>query len=217
MKIRWEGFYTPTRDARNLKLSGYKTPPTHTASGSVISKMSRRLFVLALLACAAVSRAHDPGLSSLHLAARPDSVDVLLQFAPADAALLVPLDTDGDGRVSRPEFEAARPLLDALPARWLALRRGDEPIALRAMSVHFEEKQNNIVLRMIIPAAPAGDWTLLFPKLIALPPGHRQLVVAVGPDGRIAAQKPVEASQPWLALTWPAATPPAPGPGNRKI
>ena len=153
---------------------------------------------------AAVARAHDPGLSSLHLAARPGSVDVLLQFAPADAALLVSLDTDGDGRVSRAEFEAARPLLDALPAQWLAVRRGDEPITVRAMSVHFEEKENNIAFRIIIPTTPTGDWTLLFPKLIGLPPGHRQLVVAIGLDGRTAAQKMVEVSQPWLAITWPA-------------
>lgn len=205
MKNRWEGFYTPTRDARNLKLSGYKTPPTHTADGGVISKMSRGLLALALLAGAAVSRAHESGQSSLHLAASPGSVSVLLQFAPADVALLVPLDTDGDGRISRAEFEAARPVLDALPAQWLAVRRDDKPIELRAMTVHFEEKENNLVFRVIIPAMPAGNWTLLLPKLIALPPGHRQVVVAVGPDGSIAAQKIVEATQPWLAITWPAA------------
>jgi hydrogenase/urease accessory protein HupE len=164
------------------------------------------LAVFILLAGLSAARAHDPGLSSLHLTARDGTVDVVLQFAPADAALLAPLDADGDGRVTRAEFEAARSALDAVPAQWLGLRGGDKPLTLQPMSVHLEEADNNLSFRAIIPAPATGEWTLLFPGLISLPPGHRELVT-VTTAGGVVLEKLIQADQPWLTVAWPAASP----------
>jgi hydrogenase/urease accessory protein HupE len=181
----WEGFYTPT-----------------------VSRLRAGLFTLALAWLGApVARAHDPGLSSLHLTARDGAVEITLQFAPADAAHLAPLDADGDGRVTRAEFETARPGLDAIAGQWLALRQGEQPLALRPMSTGFEEEGDNIAFRAIVPAPASGEWMLFFPRLIALPPGHRQSVTVSLADGRAFATRLVEADQPWLAVTWPASSP----------
>ena len=172
----------------------------------------------ALLA-AATLRAHDPGLSTLHLVARDGAVEFVLQFAPGDAAYVAPLDGDGDGRVTRAEFEAARPALGQTVARWAALRPASSPF--QPMSAQFEERDNNVLFRALLPEAPAGAWTLFLPRLIELPPGHRQLVTVVGRSGAVIAEQMLDASQPWLAFSWSAAplahagaTAPAPAPST---
>jgi hydrogenase/urease accessory protein HupE len=160
--------------------------------------------VLACFAATAAGRAHDPGLSSLHLTARDGIVEIKLQFAPADTARLVPLDTNGDGAVSRAEFETARPALDHLVSDWLAIRDGDRPLAVQPMSVQLEGS-DNLCFRAIVAAPATGSWTLLLPRLIALPPGHRQAVSASLAEGAPFFQQLVEAAQPWQTVTWPAA------------
>lgn len=171
--------------------------------------MRAGLFVLALAWLgAAAGRAHDPGLSSLRLTARDGAVEITLQFAPTDAAHLAPLDADADGRVTRAEFEAARPALDVVAGQWLALRQGEQPLALRPMSVGFEEDGDNLAFRAIVPAVPTGEWMLFFPRLIGLPPGHRQSVTVALADGPPFVETLVEAGQPWLTVAWPAAASP---------
>jgi len=176
-----------------------------------VSRFLRLVSILAALAGAARLPAHDPGLSSLHLVGRGDSVDLVLQFAPVDAAYLAPLDRDGDGRVTRGEFEAARPALADFASRWMQVRDPAGPQLLTGLTASLQEQDNNVVIRAVVPVAPHGSWTLLFPRLLGLPPGHRHHVTVQVAGGGLVTEKLIDASEPWLAVAWdagPAASPP---------
>ena len=63
--------------------------------------------------------AHDPGLSSLTIRQRTNSLEATLTLAVKDAAQLVELDEDHDGIVSQVEFDRGRSQLEAAVARQL--------------------------------------------------------------------------------------------------
>ncbi len=167
----------------------------------------RSWLVAAVLVLVAGPRAnaHEAGLSTLELVARSNWVEVVVQFSPSDIALLIPIDSDGNGVVSRAEFEAARPQLDTLAAKWLKFRAGDAPLTLKPSGAQYDEAGNNIVLRATVPTPPTGTWVLTLPMLINLPPDHRQYTIAGFAVDKIVAEKMITAEQPWLVLDWSAA------------
>ena len=63
--------------------------------------------------------AHDPGLSSLTIRPRPNSLEATLMLAVKDAAQLAALDDDRDGIVTKAEFAQDRSQLEAVVATQL--------------------------------------------------------------------------------------------------
>ena len=55
-----------------------------------------------------MARAHDPGLSTGQFKILPDRLETELTFARADIEAIARLDTDGDGKVSKSEWNAAQ-------------------------------------------------------------------------------------------------------------
>src|SRR5215470_9795558 len=65
------------------------------------------------------AEAHDPGLSSLTIRQRANSLEATLTLAVRDAAQLVELDYDRDGIVTQAEFARGRSQLEAVVAAQL--------------------------------------------------------------------------------------------------
>src|SRR5438034_1442266 len=87
--------------------------------------------------------AHDPGLSSLTIRQRTNSLEAILTLAVKDAVQLVELDEDHDGIVSQVEFDRGQSHLDAAVARQLLIAP-DGKVA-KAQSVRSQLDQNNNV------------------------------------------------------------------------
>ena len=67
--------------------------------------------------------AHDPGLSSLTIRQRTNSLEATLTLAVKDAAQVAELDEDHDGIVTQAEFAQTRSQLETAVARQLFIAR----------------------------------------------------------------------------------------------
>ncbi|WP_438481182.1 HupE/UreJ family protein [Oleiharenicola lentus] len=156
------------------------------------------------LAAALLSRAHEPGLSSLHLVGRPGWGEAVIQFAPTDFLFLAPIDTNKDGALSRAEFEAGRAEIEHTALSWLQVNVSGKPAPQRSLGVQFQDKENNIVLNVLIDAAPLEIWNLEFPRLKDLPERHRQFLTAAGQSRRVVMETLIAASSPQVTVNWSA-------------
>jgi hydrogenase/urease accessory protein HupE len=135
--------------------------------------------LLVLICLAAPLAAHDPGLSSATLWLHPDHLQATLSFGPADIEALMPMDLDGDGRVSDSEFDETRPVLERLVREGVGINLDDgavtpsEAIAERTA----DPRGRNIEIRLRFPIAP-GFSRLSFRNALlpSLPSGHRHYV-----------------------------------------
>ena len=117
--------------------------------------------------------AHDPGLSSLTIRQRTNSLEATLTLAVKDAAQLAELDEDHDGIVTQAEFAQTRSQLETAVARQLFIA-ADGKVA-KAQSVHSRLDQNNNVEVLLNFDAVVFSSLEIQSKLIAsLPLGHRQ-------------------------------------------
>lgn len=161
-------------------------------------------------------RAHDPGLSTLHVVARDQGTEFMLQLAPADAALLYPLDANRDGRVSDAEFADAQPVLATALARWVLVEpAGMLPAPWTGLSAQHDSAGSNVTLRGRLSRAPQGTWTLRLVRLPELPAAHRHLVTVVDASGSIIAEHRLSPAQPEATFAWQPTVRPtdAPRPG----
>ena len=117
--------------------------------------------------------AHDPGLSSLTMRQRTNSLEATLTLAVKDAVQLVELDEDHDGIVTQDEFAQKRSQLETAVARQLFIVP-DGKVA-KAQSVHSRLDQNNNVEVLLNFDAVGFSSLEIQSKIIAsLPFGHRQ-------------------------------------------
>ena len=117
--------------------------------------------------------AHDPGLSSLTIRQRTNSLEATLTLAVKDAVQLVELDEDHDGIVTQAEFAQTRSQLETAVAKQLFIAP-DGKVA-KAQSVHSRLDQNNNVEVLLNFDAIGFSSLEIQSKIIAsLPLGHRQ-------------------------------------------
>jgi hydrogenase/urease accessory protein HupE len=117
--------------------------------------------------------AHDPGLSSLTIRQRTNSLEATLTLAVKDAVQLVELDEDHDGIVTQAEFARSRPQLEAVVERQVVITAAEKVI--KNKSVHSRLDGNNNVEVLLNFDAVAFFNLEIQSKLIAsLPLGHRQ-------------------------------------------
>ena len=117
--------------------------------------------------------AHDPGLSSLTMRQRTNSLEATLTLAVKDAVQLVELDEDHDGIVTQGEFAQTRSQLETAVARQLFIVP-DGKVA-KAQSVRSRLDQNNNVEVLLNFDAVGFSSLEIQSKIIAsLPFGHRQ-------------------------------------------
>jgi len=117
--------------------------------------------------------AHDPGLSSLTLRARPNGLEATLTLAVRDAAQLATVDDDGPGVVTQVEFARSRLQLEAAVARQLLITADGRVLKVQSIRSDFDEKNN---VEVHLDFGPITFSSLeIQSNLIASPPlGHRQ-------------------------------------------
>ena len=117
--------------------------------------------------------AHDPGLSSLTIQQRTNSLEATLTLAVKDAARVAELDEDNDGRVTQAEFEQTRSLLETAVTRQLFIApdgKVAEPQSVRSKL----DKNNNVEVRLDFPANGCSSLEIQSKIIASLPLGHRQ-------------------------------------------
>ena len=117
--------------------------------------------------------AHDPGLSSLTIRQRTNSLEATLTLAVKDAAQVAELDEDHDGIVTQAEFAQTRSQLETAVAKQLFVAP-DGKVA-KAQSVHSRLDQNNNVEVLLNFDGVVFSSLEIQSKIIAsLPFGHRE-------------------------------------------
>src|SRR5262249_27623729 len=94
--------------------------------------------VLMILATASAF-AHDPGLSAAEVTLDGTKASARLTFARGDIEMVAPMDTDRDGRVTQPEFEAVEGRLESLAKESFALSADGEEASPSAVAVGLDE------------------------------------------------------------------------------
>ena len=150
--------------------------PGQAASARLAGPRIIRSAFLALLFSLLPSQqvtAHDPGLSSLTIRPRPNSLEATLTLAAKDAAQLAELDENHDGTVTRVEFGRSRWQLEAAVTKQLFIAADGKVLKVQSIRSNFDEK-NNVEVHLDF-GAPTFSGLEVQSKLIAsLPRGHRQ-------------------------------------------
>ena len=117
--------------------------------------------------------AHDPGLSSLTIRQRTNSLEATLTLAVKDAAQVAELDEDHDGIVTQAEFAQTRSQLETAVARQLFIA-ADGKVA-KAQSVHSRlDENNNVEVLLNFDAVGFSSLEIQSKIIASLPLGHRQ-------------------------------------------
>jgi hydrogenase/urease accessory protein HupE len=117
--------------------------------------------------------AHDPGLSSLTIRARPNSLDATLTLAVRDAAQLAELDNDHDGTVTQVEFDRSRSHLEAVAAGQLVVAPGGKVAKAQFVRSRLDEN-NNVEVHLDFHTAVFSSLEIQSKLIASLPRGHRQ-------------------------------------------
>jgi hydrogenase/urease accessory protein HupE len=117
--------------------------------------------------------AHDPGLSSLTIRPRPNSLEATLTLAVKDAAQLAALDDDRDGIVTKAEFAQDRSQLEAVVATQLIVAP-DGRLAKPAFIRSRLDENNNVEVHLDFGGAVFSSLEVQSKLIASLPSGHRQ-------------------------------------------
>ena len=117
--------------------------------------------------------AHDPGLSSLTIRQRTNSLEATLTLAVKDAVQLVELDEDHDGIVSQAEFAQTRSQLETAVVRQLFIAPDDRVAKPQSVRSRLDEN-NNVELRLDFGATIFSSLEIQSKLIASLPLGHRQ-------------------------------------------
>jgi hypothetical protein len=127
------------------------------------------IFLLSLQDAAA----HDPGLSSLTIRQRTNSLEATLTLAVKDAVQVAELDENHDGLVTQAEFAKTRSQLESAVTRQLFIAP-DGKVAEPQFVCSKLDENNNIEVRLDFSAIGFSSLEIQ-PRIIAsLPLGHRQ-------------------------------------------
>jgi hydrogenase/urease accessory protein HupE len=117
--------------------------------------------------------AHDPGLSSLTIRQRTNSLEATLTLAVKDAAQVAELDEDHDGIVTQAEFARSRPQLEAAVERQVVIIAAQK--VAKNSSIHSRlDENNNVEVRLNFDAVAFFNLEIQSKLIASLPFGHRQ-------------------------------------------
>jgi hydrogenase/urease accessory protein HupE len=119
------------------------------------------------------AKAHDPGLSSLTIRQRTNSLEATLTLAVRDASQLAELDENHDETVTQVEFARSRSQLEVAVRREVVIVADGKVRKAQFVRSHLDQN-NNVEVRLDF-GAPVFSSLEIQSKLIAsLPLGHRQ-------------------------------------------
>jgi hydrogenase/urease accessory protein HupE len=137
--------------------------------------------------------AHDPGLSAFEMKIYGNKALARLTFACEDIATIAPMDVDRDGRITRPEFEAAQARLESLSRESFALTIDGEEASPSMVSVGFDES-SAIHFDLEFPLPRESKLSLRSLLIDKLPRGHRQFMTLRDAAGNAQAQRMLDAA-----------------------
>jgi hydrogenase/urease accessory protein HupE len=117
--------------------------------------------------------AHDPGISSLTICQRPNSLEATLTFAVKDAAQLAEIDDNLDGIVTKAEFAHGQSQLEAVVVTQLIVAP-DGKLAKPAFIRSRFDENNNVEIHLGFPASVFSSLEIQSKLIASLPGGHRQ-------------------------------------------
>ena len=137
--------------------------------------------------------AHDPGLSSLTMRQRTNSLEATLTLAVKDAAQVAALDKDHDGIVTQAEFAQTRSQLEAAVANQLFIAPGGKVAEPQSVRSKLDENSN---VEVCLDFLAAGFSSLeIQSKLISsLPLGHRQYLQIQNSSGETISEQLLSAA-----------------------
>jgi HupE/UreJ protein len=117
--------------------------------------------------------AHDPGLSSIAIRARANSLEATLTLAVRDAAQLAELDENQDVSVTQVEFARGQWQLDAAVARQLFIAADGKVLKVQSIRSYLDEK-NNVEVHLDFGPISFSRLEIQSNVVASLPRGHRQ-------------------------------------------
>ena len=133
--------------------------------------------------------AHPPGLSSMDVSIRAESLSVKVTFALQDIEAFAPMDSDLDAEVTAAEREAAKPAIAKLLAGQLRINIDGKDYSPADSGLVSYDDQNNAHVEFVYPAAPKQQLLLESGFLAQLPEGHQQYLTIRDESGKTLAEK----------------------------
>jgi hydrogenase/urease accessory protein HupE len=156
-------------------------------------------FVISL---ASSAQAHDPGLSTAALKLFPDRLEAEVTFARADIEALVPLDQDGNGKVSQQEWDSAQPQLENLSREALNVLMNGDSVIITGPDFQLDEN-NNFRISGVFPSRGAKALKIESPLIAQLARGHRQFMTLLDGQGASLAEELLSADHNVVELSLP--------------
>jgi hydrogenase/urease accessory protein HupE len=144
---------------------------SHLAGSRVVRGII--LLVLVWLLPLQETTAHDPGLSSLTIRQRTDSLEATLTLAVRDASQLAAIDENHDGVVTQVEFARTRSQLEAAVTRQLAVAMDGKFAKAQSIRSNLDEN-NNVEVDLDFRATVFSILEIRSKLIASLPLGHRQ-------------------------------------------
>ena len=140
------------------------------------------------------AKAHDPGLSSLTIRQRTNSLEATLTLAVRDAAQVAELDEDHDGLVTQAEFAQTRSQLETAVTRQLFIAPDGKVAEAQSVRSKLDEN-NNVEVRLVFPAIGFSSLEIQSRIIASLPLGHRQYLQVQNSRGEIIFEQLLSAAE----------------------
>lgn len=175
--------------------------------------MKRLLAVLAFIVCSTQAGAHDVGLSQSRWQLQGVELAGEIGLAPRELLALLPgADADGDGELTRPEFDASAAKLQLALLAGIELRRSGGTCAPARASLTLVA-EDAATLHIRSDCGGDGEVSVALPLLARLTLDHRQLATLVLADGEhslllsgtragFALAPGADDESSWLAVLW---------------
>jgi hydrogenase/urease accessory protein HupE len=170
------------------------------------------------LLTAATVLAHDPGLSAATVRLDTNRLEVALGFSVTDAAELVEIDRDHDGKASKEELELAAVELQQLGSNAMEVAFNDQAVQPREIRSHFDDN-DNVYVDLVFPAQPFNKLLIRSKWLALFQPGHRQFLSLQNPHGQVLAERLLSANADSVTIQFDAAEtqPPDQSPASKSL
>ena len=130
------------------------------------------------------ANAHDPGLSSLTIRQRTNSLEATLTLAVKDAAQVAEIDEDHDGIVTQAEFARSRPQLEAIVGKQVVITAAGKVGKNKSVQSRLDENKN-VEVRLDLTIPIFSDLEIESKLISSLPLGHRQYLQVQNSRGEI--------------------------------
>ncbi len=139
------------------------------------STVSRSLLAAVWLGVTFAAQAHDPGLSAVSIQLGTTNLTASLTVARGDVEALASVDADHDGRISQPELDAKRALLEVVALD--AFEMSVDGHALTPAKAWLELDSNDAIrFQLLFPRPGTGKLNIRSSVISRLPRGHRQYI-----------------------------------------